>query len=308
MTIKTVLIGGSGFIGSSLSSFLIDKGREITVIGRSINPKSELQKGVSYQSGDITNKNFADSFLSISDEIIYLAHNSTPRTSFDNPFMDLNENLITAVSFFELACQYPIKKMIYVSSGGTVYGETENHPISEDHATNPISPYGITKLAIEKYAYLFYKKNSFPIVCLRPSNVFGRSQKPFIGQGFISTAIASILNNREIVIYGKNGTTRDYLYINDFVKAIFLALEFCIPGQVYNVGSGIGTTNNEIINKLKMHRMLKDKAFKVFYKESRPSDVNYNVLNASKFSQLSSWCPEFSIDDGIDDMLIHSSN
>ena len=143
---------------------------------------------------------------------------------------------------------------------------------------------------------------------MRPSNVFGRSQKPFIGQGFISTAIASILNNREIVIYGKNGTTRDYVYINDFVKAIFLALEFSAPGQVYNVGSGIGTTNNDIINKLKMHRMLKDKKFKIIYKKSRPSDVNYNVLNASKFSQISSWYPEFSIDDGIDDMLIRSSN
>jgi UDP-glucose 4-epimerase len=305
LPLKTTLIGGSGFIGSSLSSFLREKGRDVTVIGRSILSKNQLQSDISYLSGDITNKNFADSFLGTSDEIIYLAHNSTPRTSFDNLFMDLNENLITAVSFFEIACQYPIKKMIYISSGGAVYGEAENHPISEDHATNPISPYGITKLAIEKYAYLFYEKNNFPIACLRPSNVFGGAQIPFIGQGFISTAIASILADREIIIFGKKGTTRDYVYINDFVKAVFLALEFALPGQVYNIGSGVGTTNDEILDKLKAQQILKNKIFNISYKESRPSDVNFNILNAEKFKQISSWDPEFSVDNGIVDMLTH---
>lgn len=305
MTIKTTLIGGSGFIGSYLSSFLRAKGREVSVIGRSINTKNQLQKEISYLSGDITNKKFADSFLSSSDEIIYLAHNSTPRTSFDNPFADLNENLITAVSFFEIACQYPIKKIIYISSGGAVYGESEHHSITEDHPTNPISPYGITKLAIEKYAYLFYKKNSLPVVCLRPSNVFGSTQKPFIGQGFISTAIASILTNKEIIIYGEKGTTRDYLYINDFAKAVFLALEFALPGQIYNIGSGIGMSNNDIIDKLKANYMLKEKLFNISYNASRPSDVNFNILNSSKFKKLSSWTPEYTIDAGIDQMVTH---
>ncbi len=305
MTIKTTLIGGSGFIGSYLSSFLRAKGREVSVIGRSINPKNQLQTEISYFSGDIKNKNFADSFLSSSDEIIYLAHNSTPRTSFDNAFADLNENLITAISFFEIACQHPIKKMIYISSGGAVYGEAENHPISENHSTDPISPYGISKLAIEKYAYLFYKKNSLPVTCLRPSNVFGAGQKPFIGQGFISTAIASILTNKEIVIYGEKGTTRDYLYINDFAKAVFLALEFFLPGQVYNIGSGIGMSNNDIIAKLKANHMLKEKLFNVSHKESRPSDVNFNILNSNKFRKLSSWSPEYTIDIGIDETITH---
>jgi UDP-glucose 4-epimerase len=305
LTIKTALIGGSGFIGSYLSSFLSTKGREVSVIGRSKNPKNQLQTEISYLSGDITNKKFADSFLSGSDEIIYLAHNSTPRTSFDNPFGDLNENLITAVSFFEVACQYPIKKIIYISSGGAVYGETEHHSITEDHPTNPISPYGITKLAIEKYTYLFYKKNSLPVICLRPSNVFGSSQKPFIGQGFISTAIASILTNKEIVIYGEKGTTRDYLYINDFAKAIFLALEFALPGQIYNIGSGIGISNNDIIDKLKANHMLKEKLFNVSHREPRPSDVNFNILNSSKFKKLSSWSPEYDIDVGMDEMVTH---
>ncbi len=305
MTIKTTLIGGSGFIGSYLSSFLISKGREVSVIGRSINPKNQLQKEISYLSGDITNKKFADSFLSSSDEIIYLAHNSTPRTSFNNLFEDLNENLITAVSFFEIASQYPIKKMIYISSGGAVYGETENHLITEDHPTNPISPYGITKLAIEKYAFLFYKKNNLPVVCLRPSNVFGSSQKPFIGQGFISTAIASILTNKEIIIYGEKGTTRDYLYINDFAKAVLLALEFALPGEVYNVGSGIGMSNNDIIDKLKANHMLKEKLFSVSHRESRPSDVNFNILSSSKLKKLSSWSPDWTIDVAIDEMVTH---
>lgn len=303
MAIKTILVGGSGFIGSSLALLLKDKGRKVSVIGRSTNPKNQLSSDISYFSGDITNKNFAGSFLKDADEIIYLAYNSTPRTSFNNLFTDLNENLITAVSFFDIACQYPIKKIIYISSGGAVYGESENHLISEEHVTNPISPYGITKLTIEKYAYLFWKRNRLPITCLRPSNVFGGLQEAFIGQGFISTAIASVLANKEIHIYGKKGTTRDYLYINDFIKAVFLALDFSLPGEVYNIGTGIGTSNNDILDKLRSHDMLKGKVIKVLYKESRPSDVKFNILNAGKFREISSWVPEHTIDDGINDVI-----
>jgi UDP-glucose 4-epimerase len=300
---KTCIVGGSGFIGSSLIPHLLKKNRDVTVVGRSQLPQNRLPAEVKYFFGDIKDDKFTSNFLKNTDEIIYLAYASTPRTSFENLFDDLNENLISAVTFFDIASRYPIKKMIYISSGGAVYGESDGSPISEKHATNPISPYGISKLSIEKYAQLFWKTKKLPLVCIRPSNVYGENQKPFIGQGFISTAISSILLNKEIIIYGKDGTVRDYLYIDDFVNGIVLALDKCLPGEIYNLGSGLGFNNTDIINKLKNNHLLKNYLFKITHEPSRASDVLFNILDSSKFSHLCKWQPSISIDEGIDRLV-----
>ena len=303
MNKKTCVVGGSGFIGSSLVPYLLENKRDVTVVGRGHLPQNGLPKDVEYFFGDIKDDKFTRNFLKNTDEIIYLASASTPRTSFENLFDDLNENLISAVTFFDTASRYPIKKMIYISSGGAVYGENDGSLISEKHATNPISPYGISKLAIEKYAQLFWKTKKLPIVCIRPSNVYGEGQKPFIGQGFISTAIGSILSNREIIVYGKNGTFRDYLYIDDFVKGLVLALDKCLPGEIYNLSSGLGLNNNEIINKLKNNHLLKSYFFNIIYEPARESDVLFNILDSNKFKLLCKWQPKISIDEGIERLV-----
>jgi len=305
MNKKTCIVGGSGFIGSSLIPYLIENKRDVTIVGRSHVPRNVLSSDIKYLSGDIKDEKFVDNFLKNTDEIIYLAYSTTPRTSFENIFQDLNENLISAVSFFDIASRYPIKKMIYISSGGAVYGESDGPLIPENHPTNPISPYGITKLSIEKYAQLFWKTRNLPIVCIRPSNVYGENQKPFIGQGFISTAIASVLMDREIIVYGQDGTYRDYIYIDDFVKAMVLSLDKCLPGEIYNLGSGLGFTNTDIINKLKINPLLKNKTAKIIYESLRASDVFRNVLDANKFKHISNWQPQISIDEGIDRLINH---
>lgn len=300
---KTCIIGGSGFIGSSLIHNLLENKRDIIVVGRSHIPQNRLPAEVKYLFGDIKDEKFASIFLKNVDEIIYLAYASTPRTSFENLLDDLNENLISAVTFFEVASRYPIKKMIYISSGGAVYGESDGSPISENHSTNPISPYGISKLAIEKYAQLFWKTKKLPVVCIRPSNIYGENQKPFIGQGFISTAISSILSAREIIVYGQDGTFRDYLYIDDFVKGIVLALDNCLPGEIYNLGSGLGFNNTEIIEKLKNNHLLKNNIFKIIHEPPRVSDVFFNILDSNKFTQLCGWQPSISLNDGIERLI-----
>ena len=303
MVKKTCIVGGSGFIGSSLIPHLLNNNRDVLIVGRSPSPRNILLKGVKYLFGDIKEEKFVGNFLKHTDEIIYLAYSTTPRTSFENLIQDLNENLISAVRFFDIASRYPIEKMIYISSGGAVYGESDGSPMSENHPTNPISPYGVTKLAIEKYAQLFWKTKKLPIVCIRPPNIYGENQKPFIGQGFISTAIASILMDREIVVYGPNGTFRDYLYIDDFIKGLMVAIDKCLPGEVYNLGTGIGLNNTDIINKLKNNHFLKNKTLKIIYEPLRASDVLHNVLDSNKFKFLTSWQPSISIDEGIEKLV-----
>jgi UDP-glucose 4-epimerase len=303
MNKKTCIIGGSGFIGSSIISHLIKNKRDVTVVGRSHSPKNSLPACVKYFSGDIKDEKFVYNFLRNTDEIIYLAYSTTPRTSFDNLIEDLNENLISAVRFFDIASQYSIKKMIYLSSGGAVYGESDGSPISENHATNPISPYGITKLAIEKYAHFFWKTKKLPVVCIRPPNIYGENQKPFIGQGFISTAIASILMGKEIIIYGQDGTFRDYLHIDDFIKGLLIALDKCLPGEIYNLGTGLGLNNSDIINKLKSNHLLKNMSIKIINESQRASDVQRNVLDSNKFKYLCGWQHTISVDEGIERLV-----
>jgi UDP-glucose 4-epimerase len=275
----------------------------VLIVGRSDSPRNILPKSVKYLFGDIKEEKFVGNFLKHTDEIIYLAYSTTPRTSFENLIQDLNENLISAVRFFDIALRYPIKKMIYISSGGAVYGESDGSPISENNPTNPISPYGVTKLAIEKYAQLFWKTKKLPVVCIRPPNVYGENQKPFIGQGFISTAIASILMDREIIVYGQDGTFRDYLYIDDFIKGLLVALDTCLPGEIYNIGTGIGFNNTNIINKLKNNDFLRNKTLKIIHEPLRASDVLSNVLDSNKFKSLTNWQPSISIDEGIEKLV-----
>jgi UDP-glucose 4-epimerase len=302
MSIKCCLVGGTGFIGRSIINTLRENQREILVVGREATPKHFLPKDIKYVFGDIKDRSFVDSFLTDIDEIIYLAYSTTPTTSFDNLFFDLTDNLICAVRFFEIVSHHPVKKIIYISSGGAVYGEPTQKILSEDHPTNPITPYGITKLTIEKYAYLLWKTKQLPIVTLRPSNVFGEHQDPFIGQGFISTAIASIIKNKEIIVYGAEGTVRDYLYVDDFCKAIVSALTLAIPGEIYNVGSGLGLTNIDIINKIHKNPLIKNLPYQFKCLPARLSDVSYNVLDATKFKNICKWQPEVGIDEAIQKM------
>ena len=185
--------------------------------------------------------------LSAVDEVIDLAYATVPGTSFQNPVNDILVNLPEAVRLFEQAAKLPLRKFVWVSSGGTVYGPADKIPISEHHSTNPISPYGITKLAIEKYAHMYYHMNKLPVVCVRPANAFGEGQRVYAGQGFIGTAIASLLDGRTIDIFGTEGTIRDYLHLRDMASGIVAALVDGQPGEIYNIGSGEGYSNRQVV-------------------------------------------------------------
>ncbi len=289
MTICCV-IGGSGFIGKHLAQALMESGRQVRVVDLHV-PKSGLHLGIEYCQGDIRDARFLAKSLEGADELVDLAYSSVPKTSFEDPIADIIQNLPSSVALFELASKLPLKKLIFASSGGTVYGEPNSLPISETHPTNPISPYGITKLALEKYAFMFHKLKGLPIVCVRPSNPFGEGQRPFVGQGFIATAIASILSRQEISIFGANGTVRDYIYVGDAVKGLVSALDHGVPGECYNIGSGVGRSNLEVIDTLARVAKKHGHVVKVTHKPERPFDVTANILDCSKLNRISGWEP-----------------
>ncbi|MBU4289009.1 MAG: NAD-dependent epimerase/dehydratase family protein [Proteobacteria bacterium] len=292
--------GGSGFIGHHLVRILDGQGKTLTVIGRNRLPSRTLPSGVRYIAGDYGDHYFLRGVLNDVDEIIDLAYASVPKTSFEDPVKDILNNLPPSVNLFEVASSLPIKKIVIVSSGGTVYGRAVDLPISEDHPTDPISPYGITKLAVEKYARMYHALKGLPVVCVRPANAFGEGQKPFIGQGFVATAIASALEGREINIFGEQGTIRDLVYVKDVAAGIAAALNHCPPGECYNIGSGIGRNNLEILEMLAAIAKSRDIVLRVKVLPSRLYDVPANVLDSSKLQNKTGWFPKVSLMKGLE--------
>ena len=294
------VIGGAGFIGSHLVQALLKTGRDILVIGRRVHRQVSLPDNVAYLQGDIRNFEFVAHALKGADEVVDLAYSSVPKTSYENPVLDITDNLPSSVALFEVASKLPLKKILFISSGGTVYGEPQRLPIAEDHPTNPISPYGITKLSLEKYAQMYCRLKKLPVVCVRPSNPFGEGQEPFVGQGFVATAIASMIAGKEIKIFGVQGTIRDYIYVGDMAKALIAALDFGAPGECYNIGSSLGRSNLEVIEQISIPAGRVGIKPSVRHVAARSFDVSANILDSKKLFGISGWKPESEFSDGIE--------
>ena len=295
---NTLVIGGNGYIGRHLVPQLIATGREVTVLGRSDKPRFVLSNNACYVSGDFASKELIGSLLDAHQEVVHLAYATVPNTSFDNPFADLLQNLPSTVQLFSEAAARGVK-IVFVSSGGTVYGEAVQLPIQESHPTKPISPYGVTKLTLENYAYLYAATHGLKFICVRPSNAYGVGQIPFIGQGFISTAIASAIKGFPLKIFGKDGTVRDYLYVSDLASGIVCALLHGKPSEIYNLGSGVGLSNKAVIEKIASLIHDLGHLIKVENLPERGFDVKINVLNSSKLHQDTGWIQKVDMTEGL---------
>lgn len=298
---RIILIGGSGFIGASLALNLISQGNySVTVVGRSKEPSFFLPKNINYSSFDIFS-NDLHKLLADFDAVIDLAYATKPMTSFEDPIGDILNNVPVHVRLFQAARDVGIDKYVYISSGGTVYGNSGRSPFFETNATNPVSPYGITKLSIEKYAQMFFKHNGFPVVIARPSNPFGSNQLQVYGQGFIAAAYRALTQGTELSIYGVRGGIRDYIYIDDLATGIVNLLKLGVKGEIYNIGSGLGHDNIEILELIS--DCLNISYTKINRLPKRPFDVEYSVLDISKIKRDTGWVPKFDVKLGILEMV-----
>lgn len=295
---STLVIGGGGYIGTQLAAELVGTGRRVTVLGRKVIYNRTMAAGVTYCQGDFADAGLLAALLDDHQEVVHLAHASVPNTVLDGPLADLLQNLTPAIGLFTSAALRD-RKLLLISSGGTVYGEALELPITELHPTRPISPYGVTKLTVENYARMHAVMHGLRLICVRPANAYGVGQRPFSGQGFISTAMASAIRGEPVKLFGREGTVRDYIYIDDLVSGLVSALDFGQPGETYNLGSGIGLSNRQVLDA--MTPLLRGMGVEIGVQNlpERPSDVKANVLDSGKLHECSGWQPLVQLEDGL---------
>lgn len=298
--VNCCVIGGAGFIGAQVTRILAESGRDVTVLGRSPEPHLSLGDGVRYESADYGNLTVVRTALRRAEIVIDLAYATVPKTSFDDPIFDIVSNLPASVQLLREAAEAGVRKLVLVSSGGTVYGNPTSLPINEAHPTNPVSPYGITKLTIEKYAGMIGFASGLPIVVVRPGNAYGEGQRAFSGQGFIATAIQSIINGKVIGIFGSGDSLRDYVHVSDIASGIVAALDFGEAGEIYNIGTGVGTSNMDVLRAIEPLALSAGLTVRTETLPERAFDVRANVLDSRKLAAVAGWSPAIDFTHGIE--------
>jgi len=301
---RCIVIGGGGFIGSRVVDRLLKTGREVLVLGRSSIPTKNLPRCTDYISGDASDRKTLRLLLKKGFEVINLANSTVPKTSYEDPLHDLLSNLPANIALLEECVAVGIKKLVMVSSGGAVYGPVETLPISEWAPNRPVSPYGISKLSSDLYTLMFHRNTGLPALVVRPANAYGEFQQSGKGQGFIAEAIDAAIGGREIQIYGEMGTIRDYIHVDDVAAGIIAALDHGENGGVYNIGTGVGTSNVGVIEHLSS--LAAPFGISVVCKKlpSRIFDVPANILDSTSLREISGWKPLVTLNEGIKQFML----
>ena len=289
---KVLVLGGAGFIGAHVVEGLLAEGHFVRVLDRSA---SSVNRNVEFIQIDFNDVMTLSEALIGIDVVIHLVSTSVPSTSNKDPVSDVNGNLINTIRLLEVMKDSGVRKIIYFSSGGTVYGHPQKTPMEELHPTNPVCSYGIVKLAIEKYLYMYAELYGFTSIILRPSNPYGPGQRRMGVQGFIGTCINMALKGTTLTIWGDGSVIRDYVHVDDVVSATLKSLK-SDQSNIFNISSGKGYSLNEIVDLVELNT---HKKMDIIYKEKRDFDIPEMVLNNSKAEQILGWKPLIDINDGI---------
>lgn len=291
---RILLLGGQGFIGQNLSLKLLEEGHEVTVIEKRVNPERVIQN-IKYVEGDFLNKETYGKYLKDIDVVYHMISTTNANNSNTEMKKDVSDNIIGTINLLDACVENKIKKVIFISSGGTVYGIPKEVPIKETHATNPICSYGITKLAIEKYLNLYNHLYGLDYTVIRLANPYGPYHQN-LTQGLINVIINKSINAEALEIWGDGKVERDYIYIDDAVAALSLAKDKETEEKVFNVGSGQSYSICDIINEVE--KVSRKNVIKVF-KPSRSQDVPINVLDITLARKVLGWEPKIGIAEGI---------
>jgi UDP-glucose 4-epimerase len=290
------LIIGYGLIGKSLYRRLKESGQRVMVISRTV-----PQNHPDFVSADINAIMSYERYFDNITTVIHCLHTTVPATSFEDELYDIQSNLMPFVSILNICKRNNVRDFIYISSGGAVYGlQEEPLNVNEMNTTNPLSSYGITKLACEKYLQLHRYDFKGKVYILRPSNVYGNNQKTSKPNGIIGHAINACANDLLFRVWGSGNGIKDYLYVEDLIDAIILLINSKKKSGniIYNIASGYTYTINQILSKVE-NRFCK--SIYTEYSERKIFDVESIVINSSLFRANFNWAPTHTLDQFLDE-------
>ena len=292
---KVLVTGGTGFMGQHLVKKLLAEDCFVYLLTRQAGRFADNGR-IAYITGDFTQPQAFATILPAVDAIYHLAVTTIPGNANEKVIYDAHSNLLGSLALIEQAAQAGVRRFIFTSSGGSVYGPNGGYPISENHPTDPISAHGVSKLAIEKYLEIYRRLYGLEYRVARAANPYGIGQDPDRGQGFVAYGLGRLAADQPIVVWGDGSVVRDYVYVTDTIAALWLMLDDAGPHTVYNLGSGQGHSINEMIEVLS--EVTGQKA-SVEYVDGRPADVPYNCLDISRIRQGLDWQPTTLLHQGV---------
>jgi UDP-glucose 4-epimerase len=296
--LKVLITGGAGFIGSNVADGLLEKKYDVVIVDDLSNGKEEnIPESAKFYKCDIRDKKIYDIFQSEKpDVVIHNAAQLSVRVSVENPLMDADINIMGGLNVINACSEINVKKIIFASSGGTVYGEQEYFPADENHPKNPVCPYGVAKLATENYLYYFYRVSGLKYVSLRYGNIYGPRQDPYGEAGVVAIFSCKILEGKNPIINGDGLQTRDYVYVGDAVDANIKAIESNFVGPV-NIGTCKETSVIELFKLLKQISGKDD--IEEIHGPSKEGEQRRSQLSNRLAREVLGWKPEVSIEEGL---------
>lgn len=296
---KILVTGGAGFIGSNLTDAYLNAGHEVVILDdlsrgsvSNVNPSARLYKG------DIRDRDAVEQVFSMEkpDVVNHHAAQIDVRRGVREPVFDASVNILGSITLLEAAVAHKVSRFVYISSAGATYGEPETLPVTEEYPTNPVNPYGITKHTVEHYLDMFAALYSLPFVVLRYGNVYGPRQSSKGEAGVFAIFCEQMLAGIRPTIFGDGTKVRDYVYVEDVVRANVLALERG-TGKAFNIASGAPTTDYRVFQRVRDAIGLRD--LEPEYAPIRPGEMERIYLDISKAERELGWTPRFSLEEGV---------
>ena len=292
-----LVTGGAGFIGSHITDTYIAEGHNVIVVDNlsggfleNINPKAKFYKL------DIRSEKLEDVFQKEKIDVVnHLAAQMDVRRSVSDPKFDASVNVLGGLNIFESARKHRVKKIIFSSTGGAIYGEQDYFPADEEHPTRPLSPYGITKLCTEKYLFFYKAVYGINHIILRYANVYGPRQNPHGEAGVVAIFCNKMLKSEQPVINGDGKQTRDYTFVGDVVKANLLALA-CDGSNIYNIGTSIEADVNKLFLQLRIHL---NPSCPEQHAPAKDGEQQRSVISFKKIERELGWKPTIQLEEGL---------
>jgi UDP-glucose 4-epimerase len=293
-----LVLGGGGFIGTSLVKHLLQENHSVRVLDHNIQDNRKLQphEKMEWMSGEFEDEQTLCNAMEGIDVVYHLISTTTPATSSQSSVPDVSKNVLPSIRLLEAMNRFGVKRIVFLSSGGTVYGVPEVVPIMELHSTNPIVSHGIHKLTIEKYLLLYRFQYGIIPTIIRLSNPYGPNQIVKGGQGVLSSLLHAAINDRKFEIWGDGSVIRDYIYIDDVISALLKTIDYSGKEPILNLSSSTGASVNDLVQLVEK---VSGKKVICSYMPGRNFDISVNILANQLAKRELHWCPEVGLEDGI---------